>query len=74
MGDWSWVQLKDIADRDEEFGILPIPINNDPRCTQHNVFQHHTKGYSIDQNTVEQQEAGKKFIEFIYFNHMHSKL
>lgn len=71
MGDWSWVQLKDIADRDEEFGILPIPINNDPSDIRNTrIPASQPKGYSIDvsQNTVEQQEAGKKFIEFICFN------
>ncbi len=68
MGDWSWVQLKDIADRDEEFGLIPIPINNDANDERnHKIPASEPKGYAIDvsQNTEEQQEAGKKFIEFI---------
>lgn len=71
MGDWSWVQLKDIPNRDEEFGILPIPINNDENDDRNiRIPASQPKGYCIDisQNTVEQQEAGKKFIEFICFN------
>lgn len=71
MGDWSWVQLKDIADRDTEFGILPIPVSNDPSDERNlKIPASQPKGYCIDtsQNTVEQQEAGKKFIEFICFN------
>lgn len=71
MGDWSWVQLKDIADRDTEFGILPIPVSNDPNDERNlKIPASQPKGYCIDtsQNTVEQQEAGKKFIEFICFN------
>jgi len=71
MGDWSWVQLREVANRDAEFGILPIPINNDPNDERNRkIPASQPKGYCIDisQNTVEQQEAGKKFIEFICFN------
>lgn len=71
MGDWSWVQLKDIPNRDTEFGILPIPINNDPNDDRNRrIPASQPKGYCIDisQNSVEKQEAGKKFIEFICFD------
>ena len=71
MGDWSWVQLKEVANRDDEFGLIPIPVNNDPNDDRnHRIPASEPKGYCIDisQNTVEQQEAGKKFIEFICFN------
>lgn len=71
MGDWSWVQLKDIPNRDTEFGIIPIPINNDKNDERNRrIPASQPKGYCIDvsQNSVEKQEAGKKFIEFICFD------
>ncbi len=71
MGDWSWVQLKDIPNRDTEFGIIPIPINNDVNDERNSrIPASQPKGYCIDvsQNSVEKQEAGKKFIEFICFD------
>lgn len=71
MGDWSWVQIKNVANRDEKFGILPIPINNDETDTRNTCIPaSQPKGYCIDtsQNTEEQQEAGKKFIQYICFD------
>lgn len=71
QGDWSWVQIKDVAGRDEEFGIIPIPVSNDKNDRNNTIIPaSQPKGYCIDasQNSVEQQEASKKFIEFICFN------
>lgn len=71
MGDWSWVQIKGVAGRDEKFGILPIPVSNDANDVRNTkIPASQPKGYCIDksQNTAEQQEAAKKFIQYICFD------
>ena len=67
MGDWAWNYIKDSASADDEFGLMPCPLTgkeDDAVNTELGVFC--SKGYCIDasQNSEEQQEAGKKLVEF----------
>ena len=67
MGDWAWNYIKDSASADDEFGLMPCPLTGkeeDAVNTELGVFC--SKGYCIDasQNSEEQQEAGKKLVEF----------
>lgn len=71
MGDWAWTYIADIEDRDSEFGILPVPVNDDENDPINSMIpSSYAKGYCVDtsQNTVEQQEAGVKFVEYISSN------
>jgi raffinose/stachyose/melibiose transport system substrate-binding protein len=68
MGDWGWSYLEDVADPDDEYGIMPCPLNgneDDELNQQLGVFP--AKGYCIDasQNSEAQQAAGKKLVEFL---------
>ncbi len=67
LGDWAWNYIKDSASADDEFGLMPCPLTgkeDDAVNTELGVFC--SKGYCIDasQNSEEQQEAGKKLVEF----------
>jgi raffinose/stachyose/melibiose transport system substrate-binding protein len=68
MGDWAWTYIKDIENRDSEFGILPVPVSDDENDTFNTIIPtSYAKGYCIDasQNTEAEQEAGLKFVEYI---------
>lgn len=71
MGDWAWTYIKDIQNRDTEFGILPVPVSDDENDNFNTIIPtSYAKGYCIDasQNSEEKQEAGLKFVEFIANN------
>ncbi|RED56312.1 ABC transporter substrate-binding protein [Cohnella lupini] len=68
MGDWSWAVIGPLEGRDNEFGILPVPISDnaaDYGNTQ--VAYTEPKLFAIDNSgsTPEQQEAAKTFIEWL---------
>lgn len=70
MGDWGWTYIESIANSEDEYGIMPLPMNSDssdPINTQLGVFP--SKGYCVDksQNTEAQQEAGKRLVEYLCF-------
>ena len=74
MGDWAWNYIKDSASADDEFGLMPCPLTGkeeDAVNTELGVFC--SKGYCIDasQNSEEQQEAGKKLVEFFCVEKAH---
>lgn len=66
QGDWNWMMMSGVEGRDEELGMIPLPISNDP---EQNVGlpMSSPKGYCIDasQNTEEQQAAGIKLVEWL---------
>lgn len=68
MGDWAWSYLESVANPEDEYGIMPCPLNGnaeDPLNQQLGVFP--AKGYCIDgsKNDEAQQEAGKKLVEYL---------
>lgn len=68
MGDWAWTYLAPIVAEGQEFGILPIPRNNDASdIINQSIPTSFAKGYCVDasQNTEAQQAAGLKFIEYL---------
>jgi raffinose/stachyose/melibiose transport system substrate-binding protein len=68
MGDWAWTYMADLVQEGDEFGLMPVPHNDDPDdITNQYLPTSYAKGYCIDasQNTEEQQQAGLKFIEYI---------
>lgn len=68
MGDWAWTYMADLVSEGDEFGLMPVPHNDDPDdVTNQYLPTSYAKGYCIDasQNTEEQQLAGLKFIEYI---------
>lgn len=68
MGDWAWTYLAELVEEGQEFGILPIPHNDDATdMVNQSIPTSFAKGYAVDasQNTEEQQAAGLKFIEYL---------
>ncbi len=66
QGDWNWMLISPVEGRDEELGIIPLPISNDAEANK-GLPMSSPKGYCIDtsQNTPEQQAAGAEFIKWI---------
>ncbi|MBY0201912.1 ABC transporter substrate-binding protein [Paenibacillus cucumis (ex Kampfer et al. 2016)] len=68
MGDWTWAVIGNLEGRDKEFGIIPVPISNNPEDygnTQ--VAYSEPKLFAIDNSgsTEEQQTAAKAFIQWM---------
>lgn len=68
MGDWTWAIVGPLEGRDEEFGILPVPISNNPEDFGNTQIAYsEPKLFAIDNSgsTPEQQEAAKAFLEWM---------
>lgn len=68
MGDWVWSTIGNFENRDEEFGVIPVPISNNPEDfgnTQ--VAFSEPKLFGIDDSgsSPEQQAAAKELIEWL---------
>lgn len=68
MGDWLWSTISDIEGRDEEFGVIPVPISNDPADDNNlrvAVSQPKLMGIDNSGSSPEQQAAAKDFIKWM---------
>lgn len=68
MGDWTWAVIGPLEGRDQEFGILPVPISNNPEDYGNTQIAYsEPKLFAIDNSgsTPEQQEAAKAFLEWM---------
>ncbi|MFC5407166.1 ABC transporter substrate-binding protein [Cohnella soli] len=68
MGDWTWAVIGTLEGRDKDFGILPVPISNNPADFGNaQVAYSEPKLFAIDQSgsSPEQQAAAKAFIEWL---------
>jgi raffinose/stachyose/melibiose transport system substrate-binding protein len=68
MGDWTWAVIGTLEGRDEEFGIIPVPISNNPDDFGNSqVAFSEPKLFAIDNSgsTKKQQEAAKDLIEWM---------
>ncbi len=68
MGDWAWTYMSDLVTEDNEFGLMPVPVNDDPSDpVNSSIPTSYAKGYCVDasQNTEAQQAAGLKFINYL---------
>ncbi len=68
MGDWTWAVVGPLEGRDQEFGIVPVPISDNPSDFGNtHVAYSEPKLFAIDNSgsTPEQQEAAKAFIEWM---------
>ncbi len=68
MGDWIWSTIGNLEGIDKEFGVIPVPISNNPEDygnTQVAVSE--PKLFAIDNSgsTPKQQAAAKKFIDWL---------
>lgn len=68
MGDWAWSVIGGLEGRDLDFGIIPVPISNNPDdYGNKQVAYSEPKLFAIDKSgsSVEEQEAAKAFIEWM---------
>lgn len=68
MGDWTWAVIGALEGRDQEFGVIPVPISDNPDDFGNSqVAYSEPKLLAIDNSgsTPEQQEAAKAFIEWM---------
>ncbi|SEL56439.1 ABC transporter substrate-binding protein [Paenibacillus sp. OK003] len=68
MGDWTWAVIGTLEGRDDEFGVIPVPISNNPEDfgnTQ--VAYSEPKLFAIDNSgsSEAQQAAAKEFIKWL---------
>lgn len=67
MGNWAYPQIKE-ADPEGTYGIMPMPISNDPADAGNSRISIGVPSYwSIDkeQSTLEQQAAAKDFLKWL---------
>lgn len=67
MGDWSWAVINTLEGRDQEFGLIPFPISNNPDDygnTQ--IAFSYPKLFSIDKSsaTAAEQAAAMTFLKW----------
>ncbi len=68
MGDWTWSVIGTLEGRDKEFGIIPVPISNNPADYGNaQVAYTEPKLFAIDKSgsTPEQQAAARAFVEWM---------
>lgn len=68
MGDWIWPQIKDIEGGDKDFGIIPVPISNNPDDYGNSQIPvSEPKLLAIDNSgsTSEQQTAAIEFLKWL---------
>lgn len=68
MGDWTWAVIGNLEGRDNDFGVLPVPISNNPDDYGNGQIAYsEPKLFAID-NTVatpEEQQAALEFLEWM---------
>lgn len=70
MGNWAWPQIKGFDTANGQYGFLPVPIsNNAGDYGNSEISATVTKRVIIDKekSTPEQQEAAKKFLEWLVY-------
>jgi len=68
MGDWTWAVIGSLEGRDSEFGVLPIPISNNPDDYGNGQIPYsEPKLFAIDNSaaTPEEQQAALEFLEWM---------
>jgi raffinose/stachyose/melibiose transport system substrate-binding protein len=68
MGDWLWAVIGSMEGRDSEFGVLPVPISNNPGDYGNGqVAFSHPKLFAVDNSaaTPEEQQAALEFLEWM---------
>ncbi|MFY9278731.1 MAG: ABC transporter substrate-binding protein [Caldicoprobacterales bacterium] len=70
MGNWAWPQIAEFDTAEEQYGFIPVPISDNPDDYGNSQIPVAvTKPLVLDkeQNSEEQQEAAKKFLEWLVY-------
>lgn len=67
MGDWGWSYLENVANAEDEYGIMACPLTGNEDELNQMIGAFPAKGYCVDgsQNDEAQQAAGKKLVEYL---------
>ncbi len=68
MGDWSWTVIGALKERDNEFGVIPVPLSNNPEDfgnTQIPVTLPKLMTIDKSQSSAGQQAAAKEFLAWM---------
>ncbi|WP_276357273.1 ABC transporter substrate-binding protein [Cohnella caldifontis] len=68
MGDWTWAVVGTLEGRDQDFGVIPVPISNNPDDFGNSQIAYsEPKLFAIDNSgsSPEQQAAAKAFLEWL---------
>jgi len=68
MGDWVWAVIGQMEGRDNDFGVLPVPISNNPNDYGNGqVAYSEPKLFAVDNSaaTPEEQQAALEFLEWM---------
>jgi len=68
MGDWTWAVIGSMEGRDNDFGVLPVPISNNPDDYGNGQIAYsEPKLFAIDNTaaTEEEQQAALEFLEWM---------
>ena len=71
MGNWAWPQIKEFDSANGGYGFLPVPISDKQGDYGNSQIPVGVTKYLIidkEQNSSEQQQAAKKFLEWLVYN------
>ncbi|SHH73040.1 ABC transporter substrate-binding protein [Clostridium grantii] len=71
MGNWAWPQIKEFNESNSDFGFIPVPVSNDAADygnTQITVAPSKFIGLDVEQNSQEQQDAAKAFLNWLVYD------
>ncbi len=70
MGNWAWPQIEQFDSANKQYGYIPYPMSDNPSDFGNDkIVAFPSKFVAIDkvQNKPEQQEAGKKFMNWLVY-------
>lgn len=69
-GNWAWAEMAEFADENSEYGIMPIPQNDNTNQAAEKLCGGATKYLMIDTkyNDEKQQQAAKDFLNWLVYN------
>jgi raffinose/stachyose/melibiose transport system substrate-binding protein len=71
MGNWAWPQIKEFDTANGQYGFLPVPISNDQNTYGNSQIPVGVTKYFVvdkEQNSQDQQDAAKKFLDWIVYS------
>lgn len=75
MGNWASQNILNASGENKDFGFIPVPLSNNASDYGNNAISMGiTKYFIIDKNnSVEQQEAAKQFLNYLVYNEKGNK-
>lgn len=71
QGNWTWPEMMNFNADPENFGMVPLPISNDPADIANTGIQSGPTKFAIvdkEQNDADQQAAARHFLEWLVYS------